>query len=101
MADPSPLVKAAAFDGNRQRISDGMHRATVSMTVEMLARLSKKTGLRKAALSGGVFQNKVLLELVAQGLRRKGLEPYFNRLVPANDGGIALGQCWVARKSLG
>ena len=100
LADPAPLVKAAAFDGNRQRISDGLHRATASMTVEMLSRLSRSMGIRKAALSGGVFQNRVLLELVAQGLRDKGLEPYFNRLVPANDGGISLGQCWAARKSL-
>jgi len=100
LADPAPLVKAAAADRNAARISAGLHRATAAMTVEMLCRLSKKTGIKKAALSGGVFQNRVLLELVAEGLRGKGLRPHFNRLVPANDGGLSLGQCWAARQSV-
>ncbi len=58
--------------------------------------LSERTGLRRVALSGGVFQNALLLERVDGLLRKSGLEVYSNRAVPANDGGISLGQALVA-----
>jgi hydrogenase maturation protein HypF len=59
-------------------------------------RLCAETGLRRVALSGGVFQNALLLERVDALLRDSGLEVYSNRSVPANDGGISLGQALVA-----
>jgi hydrogenase maturation protein HypF len=59
-------------------------------------RLCDAAGLRRVALSGGVFQNALLLERVDALLRESGLEPYANRSVPANDGGISLGQVLVA-----
>ncbi|HOX24027.1 MAG TPA: hypothetical protein PLL10_11215, partial [Elusimicrobiales bacterium] len=101
LADPTPLIKAALADGRPARISAGFHTAVAKMTVDMLLKLSKQTGVKKAALSGGVFQNKVLLELVWAGLERVGITPFTNKLVPANDGGLSLGQCWAARKVLG
>jgi hydrogenase maturation protein HypF len=48
------------------------------------------------ALSGGCFQNRLLLERSFDGLRAAGLEPYANERVPANDGGLSLGQALVA-----
>ena len=58
-----------------------------------------KTGVSTVALSGGVFQNTLLLRLVESNLRRDGFEILRHRLIPANDGGIALGQavCAAAR----
>jgi hydrogenase maturation protein HypF len=47
------------------------------------------------ALSGGVFQNALLLRLALNGLRDKGFEVITHRCVPPNDGGIALGQLLV------
>jgi hydrogenase maturation protein HypF len=47
-------------------------------------------------LSGGVFQNRILLEGVAQGLREAGLTVLTPRRIPANDGGISLGQAVIA-----
>lgn len=58
-----------------------------------------KTSVSVVALSGGVFQNTVLLGLVEQNLRRDGFYVLRHRLIPANDGGISLGQavCAAAR----
>jgi hydrogenase maturation protein HypF len=61
-----------------------------------VVRACRRTGLRRVALSGGCFQNRLLLEACFDGLRAAGLEPYANERVPANDGGISLGQALVA-----
>jgi hydrogenase maturation protein HypF len=53
-------------------------------------------GTDLVALSGGCFQNRRLLESCFAGLRAAGLKPYANERVPANDGGLSLGQAWVA-----
>ena len=52
----------------------------------------QETGIRKVALSGGVFQNRLLLELVDDGLTEMGFKVLKHSLIPPNDGGIALGQ---------
>jgi hydrogenase maturation protein HypF len=48
------------------------------------------------ALSGGVFQNRLLLKLTASALQREGFDVLTHHLVPANDGGISLGQAVIA-----
>ena len=54
------------------------------------------TGLQEVALSGGVWQNQLLLDLVRNGLAEQGLTVYCHQQVPSNDGGLALGQLAVA-----
>ena len=56
----------------------------------------KKTDLSVVALSGGVFQNNLLMRLVLQALRQNGFTVLKHNLVPPNDGGIALGQAAAA-----
>ena len=58
-----------------------------------------RTGLERAALSGGCFQNKRLLETTFVLLKDAGITPYANERVPANDGGLSLGQVLVAQCS--
>ncbi|MDD5205816.1 MAG: hypothetical protein PHS17_10365, partial [Desulfobacterales bacterium] len=58
--------------------------------------LSRKTGLRRVALSGGTFQNRVLLKLTRSLLEEEGFQVATHREVPCNDGGISLGQAVVA-----
>jgi hydrogenase maturation protein HypF len=53
------------------------------------------------ALSGGCFLNQVLLELVVEGFSRQGVEALVPRRVPANDGGVSLGQAYVAALEVG
>ncbi|MBO0704603.1 MAG: carbamoyltransferase HypF, partial [Candidatus Dormibacteraeota bacterium] len=67
-----------------------------SSLAEAIVRACLRTGIRQVALSGGCFQNRRLLEACFAGLRSAGLEPYSNERVPANDGGLSLGQAWVA-----
>ena len=100
--DPAPVVRAAAADRLAGRpaafISARLHAGLAAAAVAAAAALCARRGLKAACLSGGVFQNRTLLELVTRGLRRAGLKVYSNRLVPANDGGLALGQAWYALK---
>ncbi len=56
--------------------------------------------LNLVALSGGVWQNAILLELVHQSLTAAGFEILYHRQVPPNDGGLALGQVAVAAARL-
>ncbi|WP_128378738.1 carbamoyltransferase HypF [Streptomyces cavernae] len=72
------------------------HNTVVAVTVAMAEEAARETGLGDVCLSGGVFQNRRIATGVASALRRTGLHPRLNRLVPANDGGISYGQAAVA-----
>lgn len=63
-------------------------------------RSREQTGVNTVALSGGVFQNVLLLRLTAERLRREGFRVLTHRLIPPNDGGIALGQAVYAMQKI-
>ncbi|MEI7529414.1 MAG: carbamoyltransferase HypF [Elusimicrobiota bacterium] len=98
--DPAPAVRAAVKDRLSGRsagfISARFHNGAAAMAVDIARRLARETGIKTFCLSGGVFQNRVLLELVTAGLERSGFRVFSNIQVPANDGGVALGQAWYA-----
>jgi hydrogenase maturation protein HypF len=58
--------------------------------------VAKETGPRTVALSGGCFQNRLLLELAVPALEAAGFRVLLHRQVPCNDGGISLGQAVLA-----
>jgi hydrogenase maturation protein HypF len=72
------------------------HATVARMILEMCERIAAESGLRTAALSGGCFQNRLLLELTVPPLRRAGFGVLLHRQAPCNDGGLALGQAVVA-----
>jgi hydrogenase maturation protein HypF len=72
------------------------HATVAAASVEACIRIATKVGLNRVILSGGVFQNRLLLEMVYTGLTENGLKVFTHRLVPPNDGGIALGQTAIA-----
>ena len=82
------------------RISLRFHHTVARMMVEVCSAISSETGLTAVALSGGVFQNRLLLRLAAAALSGAGFEVLTHRLVPGNDGGISLGQAVIANFAL-
>ena len=78
------------------KISAKFHNTVVNVICEVVNKMRKDTGINKVVLSGGVFQNKYLLEKTLYKLEGNKFETYINHLVPPNDGGIALGQLMVA-----
>ena len=76
------------------------HRMLADQIIEACAGIGQETGLTTAALSGGCFQNRLLLKYVKRGLEKKGFRVLIHHLVPPNDGGIALGQAVFARQLL-
>jgi hydrogenase maturation protein HypF len=78
-------------------ISAKLHLTVAEMTVKMCRLISQETGLNRVALSGGVFQNRLLLRLTRSRLEEAGFTVITHHIVPCNDGGIALGQAVVAQ----
>lgn len=98
--DPAPLLAGVVGDlaagWSRGPIAAGFHRAVADCIVATADELVAATGITTVALSGGVFQNLLLVRLVRAGLAGRGWRILTHRLVPPNDGGIALGQLVAA-----
>ena len=72
------------------------HRLLADQIIEACLKIREEKGIGTAALSGGCFQNRLLLEFVKDGLTERGFRVLTHHLVPPNDGGIALGQAAAA-----
>ncbi|WP_173198795.1 carbamoyltransferase HypF [Geobacter sp. SVR] len=77
-------------------IARRFHGTVAHAGTETCLRIAASTGLERIVLSGGVFQNRILSDLMYSGLVARGMQVYTHRLVPPNDGGIALGQVAIA-----
>ncbi len=83
--------------GTPTAISAGrFHLTLAAMMEEVLKELRGETGLNLVVLSGGVFQNKLLFRLLRKRLTEAGFRVIYHRKVPTNDGGISLGQVYIA-----
>lgn len=78
------------------RISAKFHSTVAQMTGEICRLIANETGIRQVALSGGVFQNRLLLRKTVSLLESSGFQVFTHRRVPCNDGGISLGQAVIA-----
>ncbi len=77
------------------------HRTLVEMIVMVVKRMREETGLNLVALSGGVFQNKLLFLLLCRRLAEEGFQVLYHKKVPTNDGGLSLGQVYIASEVIG
>ena len=82
-------------------ISAKFHNTIAQVILEVSKRIRKRKSLKKVVISGGVFQNKYLLEKSLELLINDDFDVYTNHLVPTNDGGVSLGQLIIASKRLG
>jgi len=98
--DVSATVRAVVADlasgQNKAKIAASFHQMIIEAFAAMTEEIRKAMGLTRVALSGGCFQNKILLEGTIKKLRHSGFDVYHPRQVPANDGGVCLGQAVIA-----
>lgn len=90
LAAGRPIGEAAA----------AFHNGLADVLVEVARETAQERGLKTVALSGGTFQNQLLAGRVKRGLNAAGLEVLTHNRVPANDGGISLGQAVIANARL-
>ena len=82
-------------------IAHRFHTTVAEGAIACCMRIAEESGLERVVLSGGVFQNRLLTEMIYDGLCAKGLQVSTHRLIPPNDGGIAVGQTVVASRQSG
>ncbi|MCC5665661.1 carbamoyltransferase HypF [Nostoc sp. CHAB 5784] len=102
--DPRPMWQALLHDLQQQIPQPVMaakfHKGLANAIVQMVKYLSQENQISQVALTGGVFQNRILLEQVSKRLQTLGIKVLTHSLVPANDGGLSLGQAAIAAAQL-
>lgn len=102
--DPAPLWQALLADWRSGLavpiLAARFHNSVARLAVELCQTIRQERGCTTVALSGGVWQNRYLLEHAVAGLTQNGFTVLVHHQVPANDGGIALGQLLVAASQL-
>jgi hydrogenase maturation protein HypF len=98
--NPKPAIQALISDylagTSIGKISSRFHNGLAHMVAVVCGKISKDSGLSEVALTGGVWQNITLLQKTVTLLEKDGFTVYIHRRVPANDGGLALGQAVIA-----
>jgi len=98
--DTRPLVREVVADAEAGRgaaaISARFHATVAGMLLAAARRARDETGLPRLCLSGGCFANALLVARLAPALESDGFDVYAHRDVPPGDGGVALGQAYVA-----
>jgi hydrogenase maturation protein HypF len=96
--DPDPIIEAVVEDLKRKEspavISARFHNSIVRVLSRTAKRMRQATGLCDIFLSGGVFQNTLLLGRARDVLKEEGFNVHIHQNVPSNDGGISLGQAF-------
>ena len=77
-------------------IAARFHNSLAALFTETVRLVAEQSGIDQVVLSGGVFNNQILLKLLVESLTRNDMKVYVHRQVPAGDGGIALGQAAIA-----
>jgi hydrogenase maturation protein HypF len=94
------LVKSMVNDVRANKpvgqIGANFHKTIADISIDICQRACESTGLCEVALSGGVWQNRLLLDLVRDGLSQAGFVVYFHKQIPTNDSGLSLGQAVIA-----
>jgi hydrogenase maturation protein HypF len=102
--DVAPLLRAIVSDIQHSvpdwQIARRFHSSIAELLATACLEARRQSTLNVVALSGGVFQNRLLLEQLVVRLEEMAFQVYINRRVPPNDGGVSLGQIAVAAARL-
>ncbi|MDH5662631.1 MAG: carbamoyltransferase HypF, partial [Elusimicrobiota bacterium] len=102
IVEPALIVKGIVEDLQRnvpgKVIAYRFHNTIADVIRDVSLKVKKRTGIGKVALSGGVFQNRLLLGLALRKLTERGFICYYQKKIPSNDGGISLGQAIIANE---
>jgi len=100
MIDTLPIIEGIITDKqkgyNPSYISAKFHNTIIDIITKTCEMMHKKFNIKKVALSGGVFQNNIILNRTFKMLKEKGFAVFTNFQVPVNDGGISLSQAFIA-----
>jgi hydrogenase maturation protein HypF len=103
--DARPTILAVAYDvaagASPASIAMRFHAAVADATARACAVVAERHGLTTVVLSGGVFQNRLLVDASAGALERNGLRVLVPERLPPNDGAISYGQAAVAAARIG
>lgn len=94
------IAEARLAGADTEKLAYFFHWILAEEIIVACQKARKESGRGTVALSGGVFQNQLLLKMVDEGLQKEDFKVLRHRLVPPNDGGIALGQAVYAMRSL-
>jgi hydrogenase maturation protein HypF len=102
--DPAPVWQGMLSDlragVSRPVIAARFHNSLVELSAELCAAVRSTTSVNTVVLSGGVWQNRFLLERSLRRLAAQGFQTLAHRRVPTNDGGLALGQALIASRCM-
>ena len=99
----APIIRGVARDMETgvppSIISATFHATIIRLFSDVCETIGKETGLYRVALSGGVFQNRILLTGMTKELEKRGFIVFSHTLAPCNDGGLSLGQAVIAAEN--
>ena len=104
LIDCKPLIKSVAIDVidgiDKELIAIRFHNTIIKFTIELCEILRKEYHLSSVILSGGVFQNEILLINIYKELTKKDFKVYIHEQIPANDEGVSIGQMIIGNEIL-
>lgn len=90
------ICKELSHGVNPGIIAARFHNTVAEVSFQEVKKISRETGINKIVLSGGTFQNKYLFESLETKLRKNNFVVFSHEKIPCNDGGLALGQLFIA-----
>ncbi len=100
--DPQPLFESLIIDIHKNipinKLSARYHNSIVQVSIDICKSIRRENKINTVALSGGVWQNKVLLENTIKKLKNEQFDVMIHHTIPTNDGGLSLGQALIASK---
>ncbi len=94
------IIEKYLGGSSSEELAYHFHKKLANFTVEACMEINRKTGINVCTLSGGVFQNRLLLQLCIEGLEKNHMKVLCHHMIPANDGGLALGQAVIAAEQM-